>query len=150
MNIAEFLQPENVILGLVTASKLQLLQIVSEKAAVATGVESKKIFGALDNREKLGSTGVGEGIAIPHAPIGEITIPFGMLIRLKKPIDFESIDGIPVDIVFLLLTPLESRSAHLNVLACIARRLRSPDILKEIRSAPHSGRLHALFVDGPA
>ena len=98
------------------------------------------------DREKLGSTGIGEGIAIPHTRVAGVVHPFGMLARLSKAIDFEAVDDIPVDIVFLLLMPGESRKDHLNALACVARQLRSHEVLKKIRSATSADELYAAVI----
>ncbi|WP_228676916.1 PTS sugar transporter subunit IIA [Sinorhizobium fredii] len=101
----------------------------------------------MSNRESLGSTGIGEGIAIPHAPIRGIAAPFILFVRLKKPIDFESIDHIPVDIVSFLLTPTEGNASHLNVLAAIARKLRSPKTLRSIRAASEPEEVYLALLD---
>lgn len=135
MKIMEFIKPESVVIDLAAPSKAKLLHSLSERAALPLGIGADEIFQAINNREKLGSTGVGEGIAIPHAPVAGLDVPFGMVVRLKKPIDFESIDDIPVDIVCLLLMPGQSSATYLNVLACIARKLRSAKVVRSIRTA---------------
>ena len=147
MKMNEILQMENVAIDLMVPSKQRLLQIVSERAAKATSVTEKAIFDALRNREKLGSTGIGEGIALPHAPIADLSTPFAMLVRLARPVDFDSIDGTPVDVVFLLLTPANGQAAYLNILSCIARRLRSTRVMKEVRTAANRESLYSVMVD---
>lgn len=148
MNISDFIRAENAAIDLEASSKTRLLQTLSERAGKALGIDDKAIFAALHNREKLGSTGVGGGVAIPHAPVAGVAAPFGILARLKKPLDFEAIDETPVDIVCLLLTPPEGRSAHLNVLASIARRLRSPEVLARARGAPDASLFYAAIATG--
>jgi PTS system nitrogen regulatory IIA component len=93
-------------------------------------------------REELGSTGVGGGVAIPHARLPELHQVFGLSARLKKPIDFDAIDQRPVDIVFLLLTPAAEQGDHLNALAAVARKLREPERLKELRASENDAALY--------
>ncbi|WP_234818624.1 PTS sugar transporter subunit IIA [Sinorhizobium fredii] len=112
MNISDILTQEHVVIDLGAASKGQLLHRFAKSASRSLGIDEGEIFRALSNREKLGSTGIGEGIAIPHAHLRGIAAPFFLFVRLKKPIDFESIDDIPVDIVCFLLTPTEGTATH--------------------------------------
>ncbi len=149
MKLAEYIIPDNVLFGLEVSSKAEALQLMSANASVLTGVPVEIILNALQRRESLGSTGIGQGIAIPHTRIGGIEKPIGLLARLKKPIDFESIDDMPVDIVFVLLTPDQEPNRHLNVLACFARKLRSPGALQQMRAANDSQSLYACFVAEP-
>jgi len=142
MLIADLILPGNVYLDLGISSKLQALQILSDKASVALGFSGNSIFQLLYAREKLGSTGIGGGIAIPHTRVPRIAKPFGLLARLERAIDFESVDEIPVDILFLLLTPDDDSKDRLNALACVARRLRSEEVLQEIRSASDVDHLY--------
>lgn len=150
MILSDFIKPESVMIDLPAPAKGKLLKSLSEQAAVALGIPADVIFLAINNREKLGSTGVGDGIAIPHAPVPGLEKPFGMVIRLKKPIDFESIDDIPVDIVCLLLMPGQSSGAYLNVLACMARKLRSPKVVKSIRQAVLIEQVYSALCDETA
>jgi PTS system nitrogen regulatory IIA component len=113
------------------------------------GFPADTILSALQKRESLGSTGIGQGIAIPHTRISGIEKPIGVLARLEKPIDFESIDDMPVDIVLVLLTPDQESNKHLNVLACVARKLRSPVALEQMRAAKDAQSLYARFVAEP-
>jgi nitrogen PTS system EIIA component len=149
MKIAEFIRPENVIIDLAPGSKSRVLQVMAAKAGQALGISESSTLQALLSREKLGSTGIGEGIAIPHTRVTGINKPFGMLARLSSAIDFEAIDDVPVDIVCLLLTPAESAKDHLNALACVARQLRSPEVLQNVRKAPDVGHLYAAIVSEP-
>jgi len=143
MEIAEVIRPENVARNLAAPSKTRLLRTLSAIAGKALGADADAIFAALENREKLGSTGIGAGIAIPHAPVAGLTVPYGFIATLAKPIEFEAIDDAPVDIVCLLLTPLSGESDSLSLLSRIARQLRSPEVAKAIRSAPDEAHIHA-------
>jgi nitrogen PTS system EIIA component len=97
-------------------------------------------------REELGSTGVGNGVALPHVRLEQVKKPFGIMARLKQPIDFDSIDGQPIDLVYLLLLSKEKEQAQLNVLAAVARRLRTPELLEQLRGAPNRVVLYNLMV----
>lgn len=145
MQVLDFLQPGDVIVDLEAASKPKVLQILSERAGNALGLPGRNIFESLLARERLGSTGVGEGIALPHTRMHDLAKPFGLLARLAKPLDFESIDDIPVDVVCALILPAESAKEHLNALACVTRRLRMPEVLRQIRQAKTSGEVYAAI-----
>lgn len=147
MKLADYIKPENVTLNLGVSSKAQALQAMSASAGELAAVPADAILSALLKREKLGSTGVGQGVALPHTRIAGIGRPVAMIARLKQPIDFESIDGMPVDIVFLSLTPDEEPNKHLNVLACVSRKLRSPGVLDQMRAAKDAASLYASFVE---
>ena len=135
MRISEVIKPEDVAIGVSVSSKSKLLKLLSEEAAHALGISEHDILAALQSREDLGSTGIGAGIAIPHAPVAGINGPFGFLVCLSKPVEFDAIDDEPVDIVCLILMPPEGQSAYLKLLSNIARQLRSADAVKRIRSA---------------
>jgi len=143
MKLADYIKPENVMLDLDVSSKAQALQAMSASASELAAVPADTILNALLKREKLGSTGIGQGVAIPHTRIVGIDKPFAMVARLKQPIDFDSIDDSSVDIVFLLLTP----NKHLNVLACFSRKLRSPGVLDQMRAAKDAASLYSCFVE---
>ena len=149
MKASDFIGAENVILDLSAPSKAKALQSIAKTAGAALGISDSVIFEALQRRENLGSTGVGNGVAIPHAPVPGLDRSFGCLARLRKPVAFDSIDGLPVDIVVVLLAPGDGRKDHLNVLACVARRLRSQEVLRAIRVAGTSEELHIAFAAEP-
>jgi PTS system nitrogen regulatory IIA component len=150
MKIAEFLGPENVMIDLAPKSKNMILQIMSARASRTLGITESSILHALLNREKFGSTGVGEGIAIPHTRVPGVKAPFGMLARLSTAIDFDAIDDVPVDLVFLLLMPVEGDNKdHLNVLACVARRLRSQETVGNIRNAGSVDEVYEAMIHEP-
>ncbi|RLP28109.1 PTS sugar transporter subunit IIA [Mesorhizobium sp. YM1C-6-2] len=149
MKLSDVLAPENVVLDLNASSKGSLLRTLSAIAARQLGIGEAAIFSALDNREKLGSTGIGEGIAIPHAAIPDMKKPFALFVRLSKPIDFEAIDESPVDIIAVLLVPVEKSSTKLNLLAGLARILRSEKI-KRIRSLAAASDVHETITEAEA
>ena len=142
MHIKDFLSPSDVIIDLRASNKTSILQELARRAAAVLKLPADTISAELSKREQLGSTGMGDGIAIPHARVAGVKSPFGMLARLKEPIDFEAVDGQPVDLVFLLLGPSAPQGEQLNVLACVARKLRAPGTLEELRGANDSQELY--------
>jgi PTS system nitrogen regulatory IIA component len=136
MKISEFLSPDGVLVDVRESGKVRLLERLSTLAAAAVGLEAGDVAREVAKREVLGSTGVGDGVALPHARLHGLGAPFGLLARLSHSIDFDSIDGKPVDIVFLLLLPEAGDTGKGNALACVARALRQPDTLRQIRDAP--------------
>ena len=145
MKPSDFIFPENVILDLSAPSKAKVIEIISKTAGTALGIPVNIIFEALQRRESLGSTGVGDGVAIPHAPVPGLARPIGWLVRLGKAVEFDSIDGLPVDIVLVLLTPGDMQKEQLNVLACVARRLRLQEVMQGMRTATSVEQLHAAL-----
>ena len=126
MKISDFLASTDVATDAVAADKPTLLEEMARKAETVARAPADLILSELLKREELGSTGMGGGVAIPHARFHEINKPYGMLVRLKKPIDFDAVDGKPVDTVFLLLLPDAPAGERLGALACVARNLRDP------------------------
>lgn len=145
MQATDLIRPEHVIPHLAAPSKAALLQALSGEAAGRLGLDADAVCAALCRREALGSTGVGDRVAIPHAPIAGLKRPFGLLARLDRPVAFDAIDGEPVDIVCLLLTPCGGGRASLDALACIARRLRAQDVRDRIRRAGGRREIHAAL-----
>ena len=145
MNIKEVLAPPNVLSDFAAPNKTSLLQGLAQRASDASKLPAEVILSALLKREELGSTGTGGGIAVPHARIPGINKPFGILVRLRQPIDFDAIDGRPVDLIFLLLLPVESNKEHLNALASAARILRNPDAVRDLRRARDDGDLFRVM-----
>ena len=113
-------------------------------------MEARVIFESVLQRERLGSTGVGQGVAIPHARLRGIRDVTGFFARLKSPVDFESIDGRPVDLVFMLLAPEDAGAEHLKALARVSRLMRREDVRERLRAAPDLTAMHALLVGTPA
>ena len=134
MDFEDICQIVDTVVDLPAASKRALLHDLAHRAALVLKVDDDTVFGALLNREELGSTGVGNGVALPHARFTELKTPFGLLVRLRHRMDFDAIDDDPVDIVFLLLLP-EVGNAKGNALACVARALREAETLQLVRSA---------------
>ncbi|MBB3352527.1 PTS system nitrogen regulatory IIA component [Rhizobium sp. BK049] len=120
MNLPNIIRPEHTFIGVSAPTKWRALQIIADKAAKAFSVDGQTILKALEARERLGSTGIGNGIAIPHAAIDGMTSLGGLLIRFAQPLDFEAIDDIPTDIAFVLIFGANNRGEYLNVLSAIA------------------------------
>ncbi len=135
MEIKDFLAPLHVVIDLRASDKKRLLEELARRAAAAVGLGAESIASALSKREALGSTGTGGGVAVPHARLAGLGRPFGLLARLTKPVDFDAIDGQPVDLVFLLLLPANADDKQLNALACAARALRDAEVLRDLRRA---------------
>jgi PTS system nitrogen regulatory IIA component len=142
MKVEEFLSPAEVLIGMPAPDKKWLLGDLARRAGSVLKLSPDTILSELSKREDLGSTGLGEGVALPHARFRALTKPYGMLARLKQGIDFDAIDNRPVDIVFLLLLPASPQGEQLNALASVARRLRNKDVLREIRAADDVPSLH--------
>lgn len=149
VKISDFLSPAHVMLDVRASDKDSLLHELSALAAAALGLDAVAVSNQIAKREELGSTGVGNGVALPHARLKSLKAPFGLLARLRRPIDFAAIDDKPVDIVFLLLLPDAADSAQLNALACVARMLREKDVLQSVHGATDVSSLFgALARDG--
>ena len=145
MEIKDFLTPSDVLVGIRASDKTQLLEDLCGRAASILKVGAQKITADILKREELGSTGLGGGVAIPHARVADVKKPFGLLARLKSAIEFDAIDRQPVDLVFLLLLPTEPAGEQLNVLALVARRLRHADITRDARRATDASGLYAVM-----
>jgi PTS system nitrogen regulatory IIA component len=144
VEIKDFLAQSRVTVDLRAADKVRLLRELAGRAAAALDLPADVVSSALLQREALGSTGTGGGVAIPHARLPGVDKPFGMLVRLAKAIDFDAIDGKPVDIVFLLLLPENSQGEQLNALACAARTLRDPEAVRNLRRAADDAALYRV------
>jgi nitrogen PTS system EIIA component len=149
MPLLDFLTPEAVVASLRVSGKKQALQELAAHAARLTGLDERVVFEALLQRERLGSTGIGEGLAIPHGKLPNLSRLFGLVARLDKPIDFEALDGQPVDILFLLLAPEGAGADHLKALARIARVLREPGTIERIRAARDADAVFAVLMAAP-
>jgi PTS system nitrogen regulatory IIA component len=150
MPLSDLLAPNAIFPLLKVSNKKQMLQELSAEAAKSTGSDERKIFEILLQRERLGSTGIGHGVAIPHGKLPKIERIYGLFARLEKPIDFEALDGEPVDLVFLLLAPETAGADHLKALALIARLLRDPNIAKKLRNSRDANSLYAFLTMPPA
>lgn len=145
MPLNDLVSPQAVIPALRANSKKQALQELAARASELTGVPEREIFDTLLQRERLGSTGVGNGIAIPHGKLGSFKQLFGLFARLERPIDFEALDGDPVDLVFVLLAPESAGADHLKALARIARMLRDPSVAQNLRHSRDEAALYAVL-----
>ena len=135
MKVSDFLSSADVTIDAAFADKQKLLEELSGRAAAIVDLEPDLILAELQKREELGSTGMGGGVAIPHARFHHLRKPFGMLVRLKKPIEFDAVDGKRVDTVALLLLPDVHEGERLGALACFARKLRDPVVMTALRRA---------------
>ena len=149
MPLKEIVTPQAIIPGLRASNKKQALLDLSEKAGIVSGLPSRQIFDALLQRERLGSTGIGNGIAIPHGKLPNCKKIFGIFARLEKPIDFDSLDGLPVDLIFLLIAPETAGADHLNALARAARLLRDPGLVATLRATRDASALYSVLVRTP-
>ena len=135
--ISDFLSPAHVMIDIHARDKNRLLEKLSTQAADELGLAAQEVATEIAKREELGSTGVGSGVALPHARLQGLKAPFGLLARLRPGIQFDAIDGEPVDIVFFLLLPDAADGPKGNALACIARALRDPETLWKVRRGPN-------------
>jgi len=149
MQIADFLSPDDTLCDVRAADKDRLLRELTGRAANALRLDAAVLADAIAQRERIGSTGMGDGIAIPHARIADLSKPFGLLARLRRAIDFAAIDGQPVDIVFLLLLPSAARGEQLTALASVARRLRDAQVTADLRDAADGAALYRAIVAEP-
>jgi len=145
MTLSALLSPEDVVLGLEGRTRTEVLKALCERCALRLGRDAGAMLRALVDRETLGSTGVGEGVALPHAALPGLTEPFVALARLAQPVDWGAIDDEPVDLVVVALSPVDGATTSLNVVARIARRLRSADTRARLRAAPDAARAHAVL-----
>jgi len=150
MEMADLITPDRVFARIKATSKKQVLQELARRATEWTGLDERHLFDILLERERLGSTGVGSGIAIPH---GRVDIPhiFGLFAKLDQPVDFDAIDEQPVDLIFLLLAPVAAGADHLKALARVSRLLRDRAVCDKLRGAERPDAIYALLTqDAPS
>jgi PTS system nitrogen regulatory IIA component len=145
MNLSDLLTPDAILPSLHAQSKKQVLQEVCAVAARLTQRSDREIFDTLLQRERLGSTGVGHGVAIPHGKLRGLDRLVGVFARLARPVDFDSLDDQPVDLVFVLLAPESAGADHLKALARIARILRDPATAQKLRTAEDASGIYSLL-----
>lgn len=150
MQLADLIGPDSVVAALKVKNKKQLLQELSVRAARLTGLEERLIFDTLLQRERLGSTGLGQGVAIPHAKFSALRHIVGIVARLSEPVDFDAVDGAPVDVVFLLLAPEGAGADHLKALARISRLLREGQAVDKLRASKDAAALYAILTESDA
>ena len=150
MHIADLLPQRGIITQLRASTKKQALQEIAKRAAVLTGVADRQIYDVLTERERLGTTGIGKGIAVPHGKLAELTELVGVFARFDRPIAFDAVDNQPVDLAFALLAPADAGAEHLRALALVSRRLRDGAICQKLRGTDSADALYALLTDRTA
>jgi nitrogen PTS system EIIA component len=150
MTLTDLVAPNAILAALKANNKKQTIQELAARAAELTGQNERAILEVLLQREKLGSTAVGNGVAIPHGKLPKLGRLFGLFARLPRPVDFEALDGQPVDLVFLLLAPEGAGADHLKALARVARLLRDPDNARKLRESRDADALYAVLAMPPA
>jgi len=147
MEITDLLAPRSVIAHLRVGTKKQALQEIARRAASVTGIAERRIFDVLAERERLGSTGIGRGVAIPHGKLAELPRLYGFFARVDRPIAFDAIDDQPVDLVFALLAPTAEGAEHLRALARVSRLLRDAATCQKLRGTDNADALYVLLAD---
>ncbi len=150
MMLTDLVAPNAILPALKINNKKQVIQELAARAAELTGQNERAILEILLQREKLGSTAVGNGVAIPHGKLPKLGRLFGLFARLARPVDFEALDGQPVDLVFLLLAPEQAGADHLKALARVARLLRDPEIAQKLRESGDADAIYAVLAMPPA
>ncbi len=150
MSSLDIISADAIIPALRANTKKAVLQELSDRAGAVSGLLSQEIYESVLQRERLGSTGVGKGIAIPHGKLARCTRIFGVFARLDRAVDFDAVDGEPVDLAFLLVAPETAGTSHLKALARIARLLREPVTTAKLRVARDPASLFAILTEGPA
>ena len=145
MNIADIISKEAVLDNVQATSKRELVQVLSNKIATLSNIDERVVFDAVWERENLGSTGYGDGVAFPHARIEGLEKVSAMFARLDEPVDFDSLDGKPVDLVFLLISPENSGADHLTALASLSRVLKTEGSCEKLRKARSIDELYAIL-----
>lgn len=147
MKLSDFLAPADVVIDVRVSQKQQLLQELARKVAASLNLQADYVASELLKREGLGSTGMGSGVAIPHARLPMVKRPHGVMARLKPPVDFDAIDGQPVDLVFMLLLPAPPEADQLTALALVARTLKAPGTLVRLRQAKSASDFYAAMTE---
>ncbi|MEM8798769.1 MAG: PTS IIA-like nitrogen regulatory protein PtsN [Pseudomonadota bacterium] len=150
MDLSKLFQEDSVVVELKATSKKQVLFQLCERAADMTGLSARDVLDVILDRERLGTTGVGDGVAIPHGKIEGLDRIVGVFARLAEPIDFDAVDGEPVDLICLLLAPASAGAEHLKALACVARLLRDQNMCDKLRGSGEADALYALLTDDTA
>jgi len=146
MKISDLISPADVMIDVRAPNKSGLLQELAAKAASSLNLRVDQVAPFLLKREDLGSTGIGGGVAIPHARLPELHRPFGLLAKLKQPIEFDSVDGQAVDVVFVFLLTAAAENGQLGALALVARTLRSQGVLDRLRRAKNASELYSIIL----
>lgn len=150
MQLSDILKPQGVKLLSSSSSKKRLFHDLGEMAEANFGLDASKVIEALLEREGLGPTGVGRGVALPHARLKGLDQVSGLFLRLEKPLDFEAVDRQPVDLVFTLLAPMQAGVEHLKALALVSRTMRDADVCAKLRANSDPATLHTILTEAPA
>lgn len=145
MALSDIIRPDAVVSSLRANAKKTVLLELSERAGMLSGLPARTIYDTLIQREALGSTGIGEGIAIPHGKLARCEKLFGIFARLERPVAFDAFDDVPVDLIFLLIAPENAGADHLSALSRVARTLRDPAVARALRSARDPFALYAVL-----
>ena len=145
-DLSDLLVPDAVVSSLAATNKKTLFQQIGAVAARAYGLDAKLVTDRLAEREKLGSTGFGAAVAIPHGKLEELRHVTGIFVQLEKPIDFAAVDELPVDLVFVLLSPIDAGAEHLKALAAVSRTIRHAPTLEKLRGARSRDALAAVLM----
>jgi PTS system nitrogen regulatory IIA component len=148
-DLSDLVAPEAILSRLAAASRRQALQAMTDALAKSAGIDARAAFDAVLMRERLSGTGMGEGVAIPHAPVPGVIRPIGVFARLEPPQNFDAFDGRPADLVFMLLSPPDKGADHLKALARVSRFLRRAEMRDKLRGARGAQDLYALFASAP-
>jgi len=144
-DLSDLIAADAVLPRLIATSRRQALQVMADALAKSSGVDARAAFDAVLMRERLSGTGMGEGVAIPHAPVPGVVRPIGAFARLDPPQDFEAMDGRPADLVFMLISPPDRSADHLKALARMSRLLRRAEMREKLRAARGGDELYALI-----
>lgn len=147
MDLADLITPSSVVAQLRAANKKQALQELAKRAAAMTGLAERTVYDVLSERERLGTTGIGMGIGIPHGRLPGLAKLYGIFARLERPIPFEAIDDQPVDLIFVLLAPETADADHLKALARVTRLLRDRAVCEKLRGTDNADALYALLTN---
>lgn len=150
MTLETIVDRQSVLANVKAQNKKQLLSELAQALGSIVAIDHRIIFETLLTREKLGSTGIGSGIAIPHGKVPTLTRVYGLFARLQVPVDFEAVDGQPVDLVFVLLAPEHAGADHLKALAKISRMLRDPAVVAKLRGTQEAEGLYAILTEPAA
>ena len=150
MDIGDLLAKDGIVLRGGASSKRQALHVVAEAAALTLGVPEAQVLDALMEREALGSTGLGSGVAVPHARLDEVSQVTAVFVRLDTPVAYDAVDDRPVDLIFGLYAPSKAGAEHLRALAAVSRAMRSPELREQLRQARTTDAIRALFVKDTA
>jgi nitrogen PTS system EIIA component len=147
MEITDLITPRSVVAQLRATTKKQALQELAKRASAMTGIQERAIYDVLIERERLGSTGIGMGVGIPHGKLPGLDKLYGIFARLDRPVPFDAIDDQPVDLIFVLLAPESAGADHLKALARVCRLLRDQTVCEKLRGTDNADALYALLVD---